>query len=167
MPNPSLETAIKEAYASCPTSKVILETLEIRQSGVQSTLYLVKARQGITAKDENGVDRTFTPCGFQITLPPENEEGFRSLNVAIDNIGRAVSDFVQAAMSEKVPVEMIYRPYLSDDLTGPQMIPPLVLYLKEIQVNVTQVTGRATFMDVVNKKFPSDIYTRLRFPSLG
>ncbi len=64
-------------------------------------------------------------------------------------------------------MEVVYRPYLSDDLTQPQMDPPLVLYLKEIQVNTYQVTGRATFMDIVNKRFPSELYTRLRFPSLG
>ena len=167
MPNPSLEDAIKEAYASCPTNKVILDTLEIRQGLVQSPIYLVRSRQGITALDENGTSKTFYPCGFQFSLPAQNEEGFRSLNIAIDNIGRAVSDFVQAAISEEEPVEVIYRPYLSDDLTTPQMIPPLVLFLKDLQITTTQVTGRATFMDVVNKKFPSELYTRLRFPSLG
>lgn len=167
MPNPSLQDAIKEAYAVAPTSKVILDTLEIRQTGVQSPIYLVKAKRELTAFDENGVERTFEPAGFQFSLPPENEEGFRSLNVAIDNIGRRVSDFVEAAKSERVPVEVIYRPYLSDDLTGPQMIPPLILYLKDIVVTVDQVTGRATFMDLVNKKFPLELYTRARFPSLA
>lgn len=163
---PSLEDAIKEAYASCPTSKVVLETLEIRQTGVQSPIFIVKSRQTLTALDENGASRTFRPCGFQITLPPQNEEGFRSLNVAVDNVGREISDFVSAAMSENVPVEVVYRPYLSDDLTRPQMDPPLVLFLKELQITASQVTARATFMDLVNRKFPSDLYTRARFPSL-
>ena len=99
-------------------------------------------------------------------LPPENEEGFRSLNIAIDNIGRTVSDFLTIAKSDKEPVKLIYRPYLSDNLEEPQMIPPLTLFLKEVQVTVTQVTGRATFMDVVNRKFPSELYDRYRFPSL-
>ena len=166
MPNTSLEDAIKEAYASCPSSKVIYDTLEIRQTGVQSPIYIVRARQSVTALDENGNTLVFQPVGFQFTLPPQNDEGFRSLNIAIDNIGRAVSDFVNAAKSEEVPVEVIYRPYLSDDLTRPQMNPPLVLYLKDIQINIHQVTGRATFMDVVNKKFPSELYTRSRFPAL-
>ena len=166
MPNPSLQDAIKEAYTIAPSGKVVLDTLEIRQTGVQVPIYLVKAKVGITATDENGDDRNFEPCGFQFTLPPENEDGFRSLNVAIDNIGRRVSDFVSAAKSQKVPVEMIYRPYLSDDLTAPQLIPPLLLYLKDVQVTAAQVTGRATFMDIVNKKFPSELYIRSRFPAL-
>jgi len=134
---------------------------------VQDTIFIVRSKAELIAFDENGVERTFRPVGFQFSLPPENEEGFRSLNIAIDNVGREVSNFIKTAKSTKVPVEMTYRPYLSDDLTTPQMIPPLLLYLKDVQVNPLQVTGRATFMDVVNKKFPADLYTRARFPSLG
>lgn len=167
MPNASLQDAIKEAYAIAPASKVILDTIEVRQTGIQSTIYLVRGKSQVAALDENGDLLTFEPAGFQFSLPPENEDGFRSLNIAIDNIDRRVSDFVNIAKSEVVPVQIIYRPYLSDDLTGPQMNPPLVLYLKDITVTAMQVTGRATFMDVVNQKFPSELYTRLRFPALG
>jgi len=167
MPNPTLQDAIKEAYVIAPAHKVPLDTLEIRQTGVQDPIYIVRASKGIQAFDENGVERFFIPVGFQFSLPPENEEGFRSLNISIDNVGRAVSDFIDAAKSEKVPVEVIYRPYLSDDLSAPQMNPPLVLYLKDIQITAAQVTGRATFMDIVNRKFPSELYTRTRFPALG
>lgn len=167
MPNPSLEDAIKEAYAVAPTSKVIYDTLEIKQPTVQDPIYLVRAQREIVAFDEDGNERTFRPAGFQFSLPPENEEGFRSLNIAIDNVGREVSDFVNSAKSEQVVVEVIYRPYLSDDLSMPQMNPPLVLYLKDLQITPSQVTGRATFMDIVNKRFPTELYTRARFPALG
>jgi len=166
MPNDSLQDAIKEAYAIAPAGKVILDTLEIRQTGVQDPIYLVRAKQGMTALDENGNALEFEPCGFQFTLPPQNEEGFRSLNIAIDNVGRRVSAFIDAAKSDNVPVEILYRPYLSDDLSAPQMIPPLTLFLKDVQINMIQVTARATFMDIVNKKFPSELYTRGRFPYL-
>lgn len=167
MANPSLSEAIKEAYVVCPTNKVIYDTIEIRQENVQSPIYLVKSRTELIATDEDGVERTFRPSGFQFTLPPENEEGFRSLNIAIDNIGREIGDFIEVAKSERVPVEVIYRPYLSDDLSAPHMNPPLVLYLKDIQTTTLQVTGRATFLDIVNKHFPTERYTRDRFPALG
>lgn len=167
MPNSSFQDAIKEAFVLAPASKVIYDTLEIRQNGVQDSVFIVKARQSIQATDENGTVRTFLPVGFQFTLPSEDEDGFRSLSISIDNIGRSISDFIEAAKSEKVPVEIIYRPYLSDDLSQPQMDPPLILYLKDIQVTAAQVVGKATFMDLVNKKFPNELYTRARFPSLG
>ncbi len=165
--NDALQDAIKEAFAIAPANKVTIHTLEIRQDTVQSPIYLAQARRSVTATDENSVTKIFEASGFQFSLPPSNEEGFQSLNVAIDNIGRRVSDFLTAAQGSQVPVEMIYRPFLSDDLSTPQMIPPLVLYLKEVVVGEIQVTGKATFMDVTNKKFPLELYTRQRFPSLG
>lgn len=165
--NAAYTEAIQEAYALAPANKVILDTLELRQTGVQDPVYLVRARQSLTAFDEDSVERTFLPCGFQFALPPENEDGFRSLTVAIDNVKRLVRPFIAAALSSRIPVQAIYRPYLSDDLTQPQMVPPLFLYLKDLTSNDAQVTGRATFMDLVNRRFPLELYTRLRFPTLG
>jgi len=164
--NPSLQDAIKEAFTLAPASKVILNTLEVRQEG-QDPIYLVQARRSIVATDENGAEHTFEPVGFQFSLPPSNEEGFQSLNIAIDNVGRRVTDFITTALGVAQPIKVIYRPYVSDDLTEPQMDPPLVLFLKDVRITAVQVTGRATFMDVVNKKFPAELYTRTRFPSLG
>jgi hypothetical protein len=165
--NDAWTDAIKEAFAIAPATSFIYETLEIHQEDVQRSIRIVKARQGITATDENGDTHFYEPVGFQITLPPSNEEGFRSINVAVDNVSRRISDFINLAKSAVIPVKVIYRPFLSNDLSAPQMDPPLVLYLKDVQVTAMQVTGRATFMDVVNMKFPSQLYTRDRFPSLG
>lgn len=165
--NDSLQAAIKEAFVTAPTSSVILHTLEIQQVGVQDSIYLVQSRRGITAYTDESTAHYFEPVGFQFALPPSNEEGFQSLTVSIDNINRVVSDFVEVARQSSTPVKILYRPYLSTDLTTPQMDPPLTLFLKEVQIDAHQVTGRATFMDIVNKKFPSDLYTRLRFPTLG
>jgi len=164
--NDSLQAAIKEAFTVAPSNVVVLPTLEIRQTGVQGPIFLVQARRSIVATDENSNTWTFEPSGFQFTLPPSSEEGFQSLNLAIDNIGQRVTTFVKTAKANAVPVEIVYRPYLSNDLTRPQMIPPLVLYLKDVQINEMQVTGRATFMDIVNKRFPLELYTRARFPTL-
>lgn len=165
--NESLTEAIKEAYACAPTNVAIIQTIEVRQEGIQAPIYLAQSFRDVVATDENGIERLFERGGFQFSLPPSNEEGFRSLNVAVDNIGRRVSDFITTAKLNEVPVQIIYRPYLSTDLTTPQMLPPLVLYLKNVQITAHQVTGQATFMDVVNKKFPVQLYTRERFPALG
>lgn len=159
--------AIKEAFAIAPTNVVAYDTLEFRQLGVQDPIFMVRARKSLTAFDEFGVERTFEPVGFQFSLPASNEEGFRSLNIAVDNIDRRVADFVALAKDSDVPIQVIYRPYLSNDLSAPQMDPPLILFLKDAQLNKYQALGRATFMDIINKKFPSELYTRDRFPSLG
>lgn len=158
---------MKEAFAHAPSDRVIYHTLEIRQTGVQDSKYIVKNRRAITARDEDGDEIVFQPCNFDFTLPSANEEGVQSLNITIDNMNREASDFVEVAADSDVSVEVIYRPYLSIDLSTPQMDPPLVMFLEDIQITETEVTGRGTFMDIVNKKFPSIIYTRAQFPSLG
>lgn len=167
MPNTTLEEALKEAYAIAPAHVVIYHTIHIRQLAVQSPIFMVQARQSITATDENGDVHTFSPVGFQFSLPPSSDEGFQSLNISIDNIDRRVTDFINIAQTSQVPVEILYRPFRSDDLTKPQMKTPLLLFLKEVQVVNGTVTGKATFMDVINKKFPLDLYGRDRFPTLG
>lgn len=165
--NTSLQDAIKEAFAVAPATKVILYTLEIRQEGVQDPIYLVRSLRAIDAYDEDGVLHSFEPVGFDFSLPPSSDEGYQHLNIAIDNVGRRVINFIEAARASAEPVKVIFRPYMSDDLTTPQMNPPLVLYLKDVSVTAAQVVGRATFADIVNKKFPSLLYIRERFPSLG
>jgi len=165
--NPALQDAIREAFAIAPTNQVIFHTLEIRQVGVQQPVYIAKTRRGFTAVLETGSARFFEACGFDFSLPPSNEDGFQSLNIAIDNVGRRVTDFIETAKSQVQPVEVLYRPFLSTDLSRPQMSPPLVLFLKDVKVETMQVTGRATFMDIVNKHFPLELYNRERFPTLG
>lgn len=165
--NDTLTDAIKEAYALAPAGDAIINTLEIRQPTVQTTIFIAQSRREVIAQDEDGNSRTFEPVGFQLSLPPVTEEGFPNMTVAIDNIGRRVTDFVNTAKASPVPVEIVYRPYLASDLTTPQMVPPLVLYLKEVTITTHQVVAKVTFMDLVNRKFPSEIYTRERFPTLG
>jgi len=166
MPNITYQDAIKEAFALAPADQVILDTLEIRQGTVQEPVYLVRSSREIYAKTEDAQFHLFIPVGFQITLPAENTEGFRSLNITIDNVGKSVLNFINTSKSHRVPVEVVYRPYLNTDLSTPQMNPPLVFYLKDIQVTPQQIVGKATFMELVNRKFPSELYTRLRFPFL-
>lgn len=166
MPNPSLADALKEAFALAPTQVVVLDTLEVRQPGVQEPVYLVRGAREINARLETGETPTFRPVGFRMTLPAEGTEGVRALTVSVDNVGRELMDFVRTALEHPVPVEMVYRPYLSNDLFTPQMNPPLRLFVRDIQITPAQLTARATFMDLVNLRFPNELYTRDRFPFL-
>ena len=63
-------------------------------------------------------------------------------------------------------IEITYRPYLSNDLEGPQMDPPITLVLTEVEADVQRVTARARMMDIGNKAFPSRTYTAREFPGL-
>ena len=166
--NNSLNDAIKEAYALAPSTTTVLDTIEISHPSVEGgSLYLVRAIEPLTLTLETGAQKIFEPVGFQFTLPAAGENGRQDMQISIDNVDRRISDFIEKAKNYYEPVKVTYRPYLSSDLTTPQMNPPLVLSLQDVSVTVQAVSGRASFADVLNQKFPKEYYTRKRFPSLA
>lgn len=167
MPNESLTDAIKEAYALAPRSLVVLDTLQISNPLLVEELFLVRDVVGHDFTLEDLSVETFEPVGFRMELPTIGDNGLQELTIAIDNVDRRITDFVNSVKGNNATTEIRYRPYLSNDLTTPQMNPPLLLYLKEISITAIEIQGRATFADIVNKKFPSELFTRARFPSLG
>jgi len=72
----------------------------------------------------------------------------------------------RSAATSQDKIEVTYRPYLSTDLDGPQMDPPITLILTEVEADVFRVTGRARMLDIGNKAFPAETYTAKRFPGL-
>lgn len=166
--NDTLLEALKEAYALAPAGVVYLETLTIAHPAIPGeTVYLVKDMQGHTFTLEDASEHDFEPAGFRVSLPPSGDNGLQELSIGIDNVDQRISDFLNKAKDYQVPVTLTYRPYLSTDLTTPQMDPPLVLNLTDIVVTDVEVTGRATFADIINKSFPSVMYTRKHFPGLA
>lgn len=166
MPNTSIKEALAEAYASCRSDQVILETLSFVHP-VAGTKRIVKDRQDWTLGLETGGTALFTGCGFDFTLPATGTGGLQALSIAVDNVDRSIGDYVELAKDSLDPVVVTYRPYLSTDLTQPQLDPPLELYLTDVVTTVTRVTGKATFLDIMNMSFPRLRFTRSRFRSLA
>lgn len=160
--------AIKEAFATAKSDVAILDTLEISHPSLtDGSLFLVRDFSAQTLGLETGTFQEFEPAGFQIELPARDNKGIQDLSIAIDNTDRRVSDFVKRTLEfPNESIEITYRPYLSNDLSTPQMDPPLVLYVSNVSIGVSNVTATATFADVLNKTFPSEIYTKTRFPAL-
>lgn len=167
MPNASLDAVLKEAYATAPSDVVYLDTLEISHPAVGSSIFLVKDRVDHTLTLETTEEVLFKGCSFKVILPSSGQNGVQEISVAIDNVDRAIGDFIETAKESLVPVSLSFRPYLASDPTTPLMNPPLTLFLRDVVVNAFQVTGKATFADILNKRFLSLLYTRERFPSLA
>lgn len=160
-----LQAAIKEAYATARSDIFILDTLEIQHPDVDN-LYLVRDRKNWMLTLENSTIHEFVACGFRFQLPAAGENGLQELSLAVDNIDRIASDYIQSVVESNDPIQVIFRPYLNNDTTQPQMNPPLRLFLTEVVVDAFEVSGRATFADILNRKFLSELYTRRRFPAL-
>jgi len=179
MPDPSLSQAIKEAYASAPSTQVILHTLELRHpafvdgAGNPTAIRVVRdyvdlvARLESSAPLDGGVMVTFVAMAFDLSLPPIDTAPVPEITVTLDNVSREIVRHLDAAVATQDKIEVTYRPYLSTDLEGPQMDPPITLVLTEVEANALQVVGRARMLDIGNKAFPSEVYTAKRFAELA
>ncbi len=159
--------AVKEAFVSAKKGAVLYETLHISHA-TAGDKYVVNQR-----KDKDlpltlgGEVMTFKASGFQFTLPPTGENGTQELKIGIQAVDREIVEYLQSLIGSPLPATVYYRPYLNTDLTQPQLDPPLTLTLKSVVVKAGQVQASASFVDVLNKPFPNEYYTRERFPSLG
>lgn len=167
MPSADYTEAIKEAFASAPTNDTVLETIELSHPLLAGPIYLVKNLEDLTLTLEDATSHLFEGVGFQLSLPPAGDNGLQDLSLSIDNTDRRITDFIKTVKASLDPVEVKYRPYLSSDLTQPQLNVPLVLYLRGLSVTLFEASGKASFADIINRKFPSILYTRAMFPSLG
>ncbi len=108
--------------------------------------------------------RTFETRGFKLRQVGSGENGLQSLGVTIDDIDRRVSQFVAKAKAFQSPVELIFRIYLSDDLTKPQNNPPTTLFLTSSSKSAEGFSGTCSTIDVVNYPFPNQYYRLEQFP---
>ena len=168
MPNASLEDALKEVYAMAPTDRVPLATIQLSHPSLVDSIFMVQDRVAHDFTLEDDSVETFEPVPFRFIPPSAGENGLQELTLAIDNVDRRVSDFIDGITGGgNQPVEVTYRPYLADDPATVQLNPPLLLFLTDVEINAFEVKGRATFTNIVNMKFPTEYYERARFPGLG
>ena len=171
--NESLNAAIEEAYATAPAAEVILNTLELRHPAFTAPIRVVLDNADFTAYLEadapvdGGTEVLFTAFKFGFKLPDVTGQGNSELQITIDNVSREIQDNIELSMGWPDKIELTYRPYLAGDPSGPQMNPPLHMTAVNIEVNLYTVTLRATFGDLLNKKFPGETYTLERFPGLA
>ena len=172
MPDSTLTQALKEAYASAPNNTVAYHTLEIYHPAFTTPIRVVRDFVDLSAKLESTAPRdpstyvTFVGYAFDIVPPEVSTTGVPTCQITIDNVSRAIMSNLEAAITTNTPISVIYRMFLSTDLTGPQNNPPMALTIISIQADVFKITATATFGDLVNKRFPSQLYTIETFPGL-
>jgi hypothetical protein len=179
MPNEALSEALKEAYASAPSEQVIVHTLEFRHpkflddNGDLMAVRVVRDHSDLTARLEQTAPLNpdemvvFTAVGFDVELPSVDGSAVPEITITIDNASGEIMRHLDAAVITQDKIEVTYRPYLSDDLEGPHMDPPVTLTLSEVKADVSRITARARMLDVGNKAFPGETYSSANFPGIA
>ena len=111
---------------------------------------------------------TYEPVGFKFKLPSVTGNGVQDMSLEFSNVDRRVNDFIESVEASIDPVVVVHRVYLSGgDLNSQsENSPPLRLTLSDIEISAFSVRARASFLNIVNKHFPTSYYDRDRFPSI-
>ena len=104
---------------------------------------------------------------FDLELPPVETIPVPEITVTLDNVSTEIVQYLDQAIETQDMIEMTYRPYLSNDLSCPQMDPPITLTITNISVDVLKITATARMMDIGNKSFPAENYTVKNYPGLS
>lgn len=175
----SYSEAITAAYASNPEDEVALDTLEFLhptfrdEDGdliglrVVNDHSLLLACLEATAPLDASSYVDFRPVSFEFTRPPETESAqLNEVALKVDNVARILIPYLDAAKESRVPITMIWRPYLPSDLSGPHIDPVLSLTLRGVGGDMNSMTARAGFSDLTNRRYPASEYTSRKFPGL-
>lgn len=129
-------------------------------------IYLVNDNVNFPATLETGEAVTFLKRSFAINPTNSGEDGALSISLTIDNTDFAISRFIARAKLNKLPIEVNYRIYLSNDSSGPENNPPLVLFAADAETKGNVVSTSLRWLDIQNAPFPDAYYTFRNCPSL-
>lgn len=164
----TISAALKRIYASAPHGQRYVETLELAHPSFAQTYYLTNDFEEWVFQDEGATPHVFQRVPFTLKLPKHDGEGRQDLQVAISNIGRELIDQIELAIqAPRSPIKCVYRVYLNTANSTPQNNPPLELSILTLDVNTEAVTATATRSDILNKRFPADVYRIDNFPGLN
>lgn len=165
-----------EAVAACPTSVLVYETVELQhpaflEAGLPIALRFVLDEVDRTLGIEAGA--AFNPGTMQTfhwaafySSPPEFAQGkVPECKIIIDNVGRRLQPYLNAAVRVRANLTLIFRQYLSDDVSEPSY-GPVEFVVRNVKITGARVEGTAKLEDLANAKFPTRVYTTEEFPNL-
>lgn len=173
MPDPTMSAALKEAYASAPVNDVDYHTLEIWHPAFTQAIRVVRDFDDLDAMIEVGAPRnagtvvTFVGFAFDVTQPEQTSTGVPQCVIEMDNVDQQILAQLDLAVGHPEKVTAIYRTYLaSTALTGPENLPPMELTFESTTTNVWRIRAVAGFPDLLNRKFPAQVYDLATYPGL-
>jgi hypothetical protein len=143
----------------------IIRTLEITCPAWDESVFICTGFEDITAVTEDARTVTFIGANIDIALASKNNKGNQTLAFAVDNTTGEVSQRVDQAIDGNARVTVIYRTYLSGNLTAPAERPYYLSLLSgTIQGIVAQLqTG---YFNMIGVAWPRELYTVNEYPAL-
>ena len=162
----TISPELQRIYGSAPEGEQIFETLELRHPRFSQAHYITNAPLSFEATLETGQLIAFTPLPFSAKLPGASSGGNQDLVLVIDNVDREIIDELENASADPTQrISVIYRAFASRDLSAPGS-DPIALSVADISATASRVEATASRTDVLNRRFPSQLYETTFFPGL-
>lgn len=171
---PTFTEAWEEAAAACPPSVKQYDTLEIWHPSFDAPVRIVaNVGDDMNFSLENGApfdggqSVLFTACPLSVGWPEVRQGQVPQSKVSIDNVNRLLMPKIREALKIRAYITIIFRQYLSSDLTVPAY-GPVGFLLKEVQAVAATITGNVVVSMLTAKGFPKQDknYTTTQFSSL-
>ncbi|PSW53063.1 DUF1833 family protein [Photobacterium leiognathi] len=156
--------AIEVAYASAKVGDIPIHSLELSNPTFPGGVFRLCSGfddQALTL--ESGQTVTFTAAALGINLPQRALMGREDLVFALDNVTGETRRLVRSAINSGEPVKVVYRVYLSSDLTAPAEVPlrmEAVTYSDDRSV----ASISASFRNLMDRTWPDKLFTPDKFP---
>lgn len=155
---------LERVYAS-GGSEVAIATLELTCPAWSESIFLCRDYEDLVATTEDGRDVVFQASGIEVALPKRDNSGDQALDFAIDNVTGEAQQLIDQALDSLQPITLIYRVFLSTDLTAPAERPYRMRVLSGYAEGTT-VQLSAGYFDLLNLAWPRRKYTLAFAPAL-
>jgi hypothetical protein len=149
-------TVLNQVYAS--GGDLIIMTIALECPAWDAPILICNGFDDQAVTLENGQTAIFTAAGIDISLPKKSSNGSQAISFAIDNITGEAQRRIEEALEAGERVTLTFRQYLESDLSAPAES-PYVFIVRGGRMNGTQVQIQAAFYDMINTRFPRDLYT--------
>lgn len=170
------EQARAEALVSAPAGVIVFETVEIWHptfivNGGAAPLRIVNAPENLTARLESTAPRNpselvaFLASAFRIMTPAITESSIGNGTIEASNISHQLSSMLESIDTVFEPVQLIFREYLSNDLSAPSKI-DLNYTIDGISISENTVSASLSIENLAARRVPNRVYDAIEFSAL-
>ncbi len=157
--------ALSVVYASAPTDVVIIHTLEVLIPG-GSPIRVCNGFEDQAVTLETGEDVVFEAGNLVFELPEKNDTGKQTLRFGVWNTTARAQGAVEQALASDYETRLIYREFVTDDLSAPRSLPQTFTLVGGRFQGLT-VEFEGSYFDILNTAWPRDRYTQLNAPAIA
>jgi len=113
------EEKLRYILTTYPKDLYIIQTLEISHPDFSQTYFLTDETVEVVAFDENGIEKTYTPTNFEVTLSSIKNDLDQNFEITIADLDNVLDDELERIpLNNNENITFVYRAYNSDDFSG-------------------------------------------------